>query len=125
MRLIDADKLIKELKINIGEVRNLEVLEGILLAIELIKEQPTVNPQYLATVKVDFSKEDIEKLVEQKVKESIDINIDGLRDVLMEYFNVGKHGTCRYGMMCRGNFYEIEEDDVKDIIKFIKENKEL
>lgn len=60
MRLIDADQLIKELKINIGEVRNPEILEGILLAIERIKDQPTVEPQYLATVKVDFSKEDVE-----------------------------------------------------------------
>lgn len=121
MRLIDADKFMTELKINIGEVHNPEILEGILLAIELIKEQPTVNPQCIATVKVDFSKEDIEKLVEQKVKESIGINIDGLRDVLIEYFNVGKHATCRYGMMCRGNFYEMDENDVNDIIKFIRE----
>lgn len=45
MRLIDTDKLIKELKINIGEVRNSEVLEGILLAIERINEQSTVEPQ--------------------------------------------------------------------------------
>ena len=120
MRLIDADQLIKELKINIGEVRNSEVLEGILLAIELIKEQPIVNPQYLVTVKVDFSNEDIERLVEQKVKEFIDINIDGLKDLLMEYFNIKKHATCRYGMMYHENFYEFDENDVDDIIKFIK-----
>lgn len=123
MRLIDADQLIKELKINIGEVRNPEILEGILLAIERIKDQPTVEPQYLATVKIDFSKEDIEKLVEKKVKETIDININGLKDLLMVYFNIWKHGDCRYGMMYHGNFYEFDENDVDDIIKFIKENK--
>lgn len=122
MRLINVDKISnKDIRWALG-VGNASCLPDIR---QLLDDQPTVEPQYLATVKVDFSKEDIEKLVEQKVKESIDINIDGLRDVLMEYFNVGKHGTCRYGMMCHGNFYEIEEDDVKDIIKFIKENKEL
>lgn len=121
MRLIDADKLMTELKMNIVEVRNPEILEGILLAIERIKDQQTVNPQYLATVKVDFSKEDIEKLVEQKVKEFIDINIDGLKDPLMEYFNIKKHARCRYGMMCGGNFYEMDENDVNDIINFIRE----
>lgn len=121
MRLIDADKLMTELKMNIVEVRNPEILEGILLAIERIKEQPTANPQCIATVKVDFSKEDIEKLVEEKIKEFIDINIGGLKDPLMEYFNIKKHATCRYGMMCRGNFYEMDENDVNDIIKFIKE----
>lgn len=121
MRLIDADQLIKELKINIGEVRNSEVLEGIILAIERINEQPTVNPQCIATVKVDFSKEDIEKLVEEKVKKFIDINIDRLKDPLMEYFNIKKHASCRYGMMWRGNFYEMDENDVNDIINFIRE----
>lgn len=123
MRLIDADQLITELKINIGEIYNPEILEGILLTIERIKERPIVNPQYLATVKIDFSKEDIEKLVEQKTKETIDINIDGLKDLLMEYFNIGKHSACQYGMMYRGNFYEFDEDGVSNIIEFIKENK--
>ena len=123
MRLIDADQLIKELKINIGEVHNPEILEGILLAIERIKEQPTINPQCIATVKVDFSKEDIERLVEQKAKKFIDINIDGLKDLLMVYFNIKKHGDCRYGMMYHENFYNFDEDDINDIIRFIKENK--
>lgn len=123
MRLIDADQLMTKLKTNICKVHNPEILEGILLAIEHIKEQQTVNPQYLATVKVDFSKEDIEKLVEQKVKESIDININGLKDLFMVYFNIKKHGDCRYGMMYHENFYNFDEDDINDIIRFIKENR--
>lgn len=118
MRLINVDKISnKDIRWALG-VGNASCLPDIR---QLLDDQPTVEPQYLATVKVDFSKEDIEKLVEQKVKESIDINIDGLKDVLMEYFNVGKHATCRYGMMCRGNFYEMDENDVNDIIKFIRE----
>ena len=82
-----------------------------------------IKEQCIATVKVDFSKEDVEKLVEQKIKESIDINIDGLKNLLMVYFNIKKHGDCRYGMIYHENFYEFDENDVDDIIKFIKENK--
>ena len=120
MRLIDADEISDNdicLALGLGNASSLPDIR------ELLDEQPTVNSQCIATVKVDFSKEDVEKLVEQYTKESIDINIDGLRDVLMEYFNVGKHGTCRYGMMYYENFYEFDENDVDDIIKFIKENK--
>lgn len=118
MRLIDVDEITDE---DIRNALGTKYTSCVTDIRDLLDEQPTVNPQYLATVKIDFSKEDIEKLVEQKVKESIGINIDGLRDVLIEYFNVGKHATCRYGMMCRGNFYEMDENDVNDIIKFIRE----
>ena len=41
----------------------------------------------------------------------------------MVYFNIKKHGDYRYGMMYHENFYEFDENDVDDIIKFIKENK--
>lgn len=118
MRLIDADEISDNdicLALGVGNASSLPDIR------ELLDEQPTANPQCIATVKVDFSKEDIEKLVKEKVKEFIDINIGGLKDSLMEYFNIKKHATCRYGMMCRGNFYEMDENDVNDIIKFIRE----
>lgn len=126
MRLIDADQLIKELKISIGEVRNSEVLEGILLAIERINEQLTANPQCIATVKVDFSKEDVEKLVKQYAKESIEISfnnsIDRLRELLIEYSDV-KNKMFLYGGSKAIDGKLLDEETINDIIRFIKERR--
>ena len=131
MRLIDVDKLITELKIEIGEVHNPEIIEGIILAIKHIGEQPTVSSQCIATVKVDFSKEDIEKLVEQKVKESIEFNLDSLKELLMEYFRIGvdcytynltgDKSSYKCGTVKVNDFEEFNEDAVNDIVDFIKE----
>ena len=124
MRLIDADQLIKELKMNIVEVRNPEILEGILLAIEHIKDQPTAEPQCIATVKVDFSKGDVEKLVKQYVKESIEIsfNIDRLRDLLMEYSDV-KNKMFKYGGSKAIDGKLLDEETIDDITRFIRERE--
>lgn len=123
MRLIDVDKLMTDLKMNIVEVRNPEILEGILLAIERIKDQPTVEPQCIATVKVDFSKEDVEKLVKQYAKESIEISfnnsIDRLRDLLMEYSDV-KNKMFKYGGSKAIDGKLLDEETIDDIIRFIK-----
>lgn len=123
MRSIDADQLIKELKMNIVEVRNPEILEGILLAIERIKDQPTVEPQCIATVKVDFSKEDIKKLVKQYAEESIEINftnsIDRLKELLMEYSNV-KNKMLIYGESKAIDGKLLDEETIDDIIRFIQ-----
>ena len=124
MRLIDADQLIKELKMNIVEVRNPEILEGILLAIERIKDQPTAEPQSIATVKVDFSKGDVEKLVKQYVKESIEIsfNIGRLKELLMEYSYV-KNKMFKYGGSKAIGGKLLDEETIDDIIRFIRERE--
>lgn len=124
MRLIDADQLIKELKMNIVEVRNQEILEGILLAIEHIKDQPTAEPQCIATVKVDFSKGDVEKLVKQYVKESIEIsfNIGRLKELLMEYSYV-KNKMFKYGGSKAIGGKLLDEETIDDIIRFIRERE--
>ena len=124
MRLIDADQLIKELKMNIVEVRNPEILEGILLAIERIKDQPKAEPQCIATVKVDFSKGDVEKLVKQYVKESIEIsfNIDRLKELLMEYSYV-KNKMFKYGGSKAIGGKLLDEETIDDIIRFIRERE--
>ena len=124
MRLIDADQLIKELKMNIVEVRNPEILEGILLAIEHIKDQPTAEPQCIATVKVDFSKGDVEKLVKQYVKESIEIsfNIGRLKELLMEYSYV-KNKMFKYGGSKAIDGKLLDEETIDDIIRFIRERE--
>lgn len=120
MRLIDADEITDE---DIRNALGTKYTSCVTDIRDLLDEQPTINPQYLATVKIDFSKEDIEKLIEQKTKEFIDININRLKNLLMVYFNIKKHGDCRYGMMYHENFYNFDEDDINDIIRFIKENK--
>ena len=124
MRLIDADQLIKELKMNIVEVRNPEILEGILLAIERIKDQPTAEPQCIATVKVDFSKGDVEKLVKRYVKESIEIsfNIGRLKELLMEYSYV-KNKMFKYGGSKAIGGKLLDEETIDDIIRFIRERE--
>lgn len=124
MRLIDADQLIKELKMNIVEVRNPEILEGILLAIERIKDQPTAEPQCIATVKLDFSKGDVEKLVKQYVKESIEIsfNIGRLKELLMEYSYV-KNKMFKYGRSKAIGGKLLDEETIDDIIRFIRERE--
>lgn len=124
MRLIDADKLMTELKMNIVEVRNPEIQEGILLAIERIKDQPTVEHQCIATVKVDFSKEDVEKLVKQYAKKSIEIsfNIGRLKELLMEYSYV-KNKMFKYrGSKAIGGKL-LDEETIDDIIRFIRERE--
>lgn len=128
MRLIDADKLMTELKMNIVEVRNAEILEGILLAIERIKDQPTAEPQCIATVKVDFSKEDVEKLVKQYAKESIEISfnnrIDRLKELLMEYSDA-KNKMFIYGGSKAIDGKLLDEETIDDIIRFIQRRWEF
>ena len=98
-------------------------MEGILLAIERIKDQPTVEHQCIATVKVDFSKEDVEKLVKQYAKESIEISfnnsIDRLRELLMEYSDV-KNKMFLYGGSKAINGKLLDEETIDDIIRFIQ-----
>ena len=107
-----------------GIATAIEILEGILLAIERIKDQPTAEPQCIATVKVDFSKGDVEKLVKQYVKESIEIsfNIDRLKELLMEYSYV-KNKMFKYGRSKAIGGKLLDEETIDDIIRFIRERE--
>ena len=109
MRLIDVDKILnKDIRLALG--KNLSVLPDI---IQLINDQPTV----------DFSKEDIKKLVKQYVEESIEINftnsINRLKDLLMEYSDV-KNKMFLYGGSKAINGKLLDEETIDDIIRFIK-----
>ena len=88
---------------------------------QLLDDQPTVNPQYIATVKVDFPRDEVEKIVEQKVKESIEIDVNRLKTLLMEYFRISNPTFLKYGLMFDGDFEEFNEDMIDDIIEFIKQ----
>lgn len=119
MRLIDVDKISnKDIRLALG--KNLSVLPDI---IQLINDQPTVEPQCIATVKVDFSKEDIKKLVKQYAEESIEINftnsINRLKDLLMEYSDF-KNKMFLYGGSKAIDGKLLDEETIDDIIRFIK-----
>ena len=123
MRLIDADEISDNdicLALGLGNASSLPDIR------ELLDEQPTVEPQCIATVKIDFSKEDIEKLVKQYAKESIKINftnsIDRLRELLMEYSDV-KNKMFIYGGSKAINGKLLDEETIDDIIRFIQRRK--
>lgn len=128
MRLIDVDKITNEDIIFYLGYPYISCLSDIR---DMLNDQPTVNPQCIANVKVDFSKEDIERMVEQQVKESVSINVDNLKDILMEYFDIGNDSyvynltrgknAFTYGTINLDDFKEFDEDMIDDIIRFIKE----
>ena len=124
MRLIDADEISdNDIRLALG-LGNASSLPDI---IQLLNDQPTVEPpQCIATVKVDFSKEDVEKLVKQYAKESIEISfnnsIDRLRDLLMEYSDV-KNKMFKYGGSKAIDGKLLDEETIDDITRFIRERE--
>nr|DAU02999.1 MAG TPA: hypothetical protein [Caudoviricetes sp.] len=123
MRLIDTDKISnRDIRLALG-FKNLSTLPDIR---QLLDDQPTVEPQCIAIVKVDFSKEDVEKLVKQYAKESIEINftnsIDRLKELLMEYSDA-KNKTFLYGGSKAINGKLLDEETIDDIIRFIRERE--
>lgn len=123
MRLIDTDKISnKDIRLALG-FKNLSTLPDIR---QLLDDQPTVEPQCIATVKVDFSKEDVEKLVKQYAKESIEISFNNsivrLKELLMEYSDV-KNKMFKYGGSKAIDGKLLDEETIDDIIRFIKERR--
>lgn len=121
MRLIDTDKISnRDIRLALG-FRNLSALPDIR---QLLDDQPTVEPQCIATVKLDFSKGDVEKLVKQYVKESIEIsfNIGRLKELLMEYSYV-KNKMFKYGGSKAIGGKLLDEETIDDIIRFIRERE--
>lgn len=120
MRLIDTDKISnRDIRLALG-FRNLSALPDIR---QLLDDQPTVEHQCIATVKVVFSKEDVEKLVKQYAKESIEISFNNsivrLKELLMEYSDV-KNKMFKYGGSKAIDGKLLDEETIDDIIRFIK-----
>lgn len=120
MRLIDADEISDNdicLALGFGNASSLPDIR------ELLDDQPTVEPQCIATVKVDFSKEDVEKLVKQYAEDHIEIsfnnNIDRLKELLMEYSCV-KNKMFIYGGRKAIDGKLLDEKTIDDIIRFIQ-----
>ena len=123
MRLIDADEISDNdicLALGFGNASSLPDIR------ELLDEQPTVEPQCIAAVKVDFSKEDVERLVKQcaeaPIKISFDNSIDSLRDLLVEYSDV-KNKMFKYGGSKAIDGKLLDEETIDDIIRFIRERE--
>lgn len=125
MRLIDVDKITnKDIRMALG-VGNASCLPDI---IQLLYDQPTVKPQCIANIK--FEKEDIEELIEQKVKESVEFNYDFLKELLMEYFRIGvdcyaynltrDKSAFECGTVTVNDFEEFDEEVIDDIVNFMK-----
>lgn len=125
MRIIDVDKITnKDIRMALG-VGNVSCLPGIR---QLLDEQPTVKPQCVATINI--KKEDIKEMIDQKFDQSIELNYDFLKELLMEYFRIGVDCYAynltrdKSAFECRtvtvNDFEEFNEEVINDIIDFIK-----
>lgn len=124
MRLIDVDK-ITDYDICMALGGNASCLPDIK---QLLDEQPTVKPQCIATINI--KKEDIKKMIDQKFAQSVELNYEFLKELLMEYFRIGvdcysynltrDKSAFEYGTVTVNDFEEFNEEVVDDIIDFVK-----
>nr|DAR20221.1 MAG TPA: hypothetical protein [Caudoviricetes sp.] len=125
MRLIDVDKITnKDIRMVLGSM-NASRLHGIR---ELLDEQPTVKPPCVATINI--KKEEIKEMIDQKFAQSIELNYDLLKELLMEYFRIGvdcytynltrDKSAFECGTVTVNDFEEFDEEMIDDIIDFVK-----
>lgn len=125
MRLIDVDKITnKDIRMVLGSM-NASRVHGIR---QLLDEQPTVKPQLVATINID--KEEFKEMIDQKFAQSIELNYDFLKELLMEYFMIGvdcytynltrDKSAFECGTVTVNDFEEFDEEMIDDIIDFIK-----
>lgn len=125
MRLIDVNKITDDDICMALGVGNASCLPGIR---QLLDEQPTVKTQCVATINI--KKEDIKEIIDQKLAQSIELNYDFLKELLMEYFRIGvdcysynltrDKSVFECGTVTVNDFEEFEEEMIDDIINFIK-----
>ena len=125
MRIIDVDKITDDdISMALG-AGNASCLPDIK---QLLYEQPTVKPQCVATINI--KKEDIKEMIDQKFAQSVDLNYDFLKELLMEYFKIGvdcysynltrDKSAFECGTVTVNDFEEFDEEMIDDIIDFIK-----
>lgn len=123
MRLIDVDKITnKDIRMALG-VGNVSCLPGIR---QLLDEQPTVKPPCVATINI----EEIKEMIDQKFEQSVELNYDFIKKLLMEYFRIGvdcysynltrDKSAFECGTVKVDDFEEFNEEVIDDIIDFIK-----
>ena len=125
MRIIDVDKITDDdicVALGVGHTSCAFNIR------ELLDEQSTVKPQCVATVNI--KKEDIKEMIDKKFEQSIELNYDYLKELLMEYFRIGvdcynynltrDKSAFECGTVKVDDFEEFNEEVIDDIIDFIK-----
>lgn len=126
MRIIDVDKITDEdicMALGTGHAGCAPDIR------QLLYKQPTAKPQCIATINI--KKEDIKEMIDQKFDQSVELNYDFLKKLLMEYFRIGI--DCYAYNLTRDksafecetvkvdDFEEFDEEVIDDIIDFIKD----
>lgn len=125
MRIIDVDKITYD---DICMTLGAEHVSCASDIRQLLDEQPTVKPQLVATINID--KEEFEEMIDQKFEQSVELNYDFLKELLMEYFRIGvdcytynltrDKSAFECGTVAVNDFEEFNEEVIDDIIDFIK-----
>lgn len=125
MRIVDVDKITDDdISMALGAI-SVSRLPGIR---QLLDEQPTVKPPCIATINI--KKEDIKQMIDQKFEQSVELNYDFIKKLLMEYFRIGvdcyaynltrDKSAFECGTVTVNDFEEFDEEIIDDIIDFIK-----
>lgn len=125
MRIIDVDKITDDdicMALGVGNASCAPDIR------ELLDEQPTVKPLCVATINI--KKEEIKEMIDQKFAQSVELNYDFLKELLMEYFRIGvdcyaynltrDKSAFEYGTVTTNDFEEFNEEIIDDIIDFVK-----
>ena len=125
MRIIDVDKITDDdicMALGVGNASCAPDIR------ELLDEQPTVKPLCVATINI--KKEEIKEMIDQKFAQSVELNYDFLKELLMEYFRIGvdcyaynltrDKSAFECGTVKVDDFEEFDEEVIDDIIDFIK-----
>lgn len=125
MRIIDVDKITDDdisMALGAGHTNCAFNIR------ELLDEQPTAKPQLVATINI--KKEEFKEMIDQKFAQSIELNYDFIKKLLMEYFRIGvdcyaynltrDKSAFECGTVTVNDFEEFDEEIIDDIIDFIK-----
>lgn len=125
MRIIDVDKITDDdicMALGFGYT---SYAPGIR---QLLDEQPTVKSPCIATINI--KKEEIKEMIDQKFEDSIELNYDFLKKLLMEYFMIGvdcyaynltrDKSAFECGTVTVNDFEEFNEEVIDNIIGFVK-----
>lgn len=125
MRIIDVDKITDDdicMALGVGNASYAPDIR------ELLDEQPTVKPLCVATINI--KKEEIKEMIDQKFAQSVELNYDFLKELLMEYFRIGvdcyaynltrDKSAFECGTVTTNDFEEFNEEVIDDIIDFVK-----
>lgn len=125
MRIIDVDKITDDdicMALGVGNASCAPDIR------ELLDEQPTVKPLCVATINI--KKEEIKEMIDQKFEQSVELNYDFIKKLLMEYFRIGvdcysynltrDKSAFECGTVKVDDFEEFNEEVIDDIIDFIK-----